>query len=362
MEQEESRKRRFCNKKSLRILLIVFLSLICLACVLLLLCAGLFLHYYSLLDYREADLSHSRLPDGEVSDILEDLYEEEPFAPEESEIPEESRVMLDESIEDAIKDPVDPPEEEREAISHILVIGMDVTGVDKRARSDVMIVVSVNENTGRIVLTSLLRDVYLSIPDYPNNRLNAAFALGGVGLLQNTLKANFGIEIDRYVAIDFSAFTAIIDTLGGIDLTLTEDDCKNVFPGQNKQPGVYRLDGQHALTYARWRKGASDFERTERQRTLMTTVINRMLGMSISELTDVMETTFPMVRTDLTEWDCLSILMNAGDLTDYEIDNQRIPFAGTWEYVTINRKSVLTLDLEENRRLFFESVLKNKAE
>jgi LCP family protein required for cell wall assembly len=221
-------------------------------------------------------------------------------------------------------------------------------------------VVSVNEKTGRIVLTSLLRDLYLSIPEYSNNRLNAAFALGGVGLLENTLKTNFGIEIDRYIAIDFSAFTTIIDTLGGIDLTLTEDDCKNIFPGQNKQPGVYKLDGEHALIYARWRKGASDFERTERQRTLMTTVIRRMLGMSLTELTDVMEITFPKVRTDLTEWDCLSILMNVGDLTDYEIDTQRIPFAGTWEYATVNRKSVLTLDIEENRRLFFESITKSK--
>ena len=362
MKQEESCKKATGKKKALRILLIVFLVLVCLFCVLLLVGACLFLHYYSLMEYEEVDLSHSRLPDHEVSDILEDLYEEESLLPMESEMPEDSRELLDESIEDAIKDPVDPPEEERENLSHVLVIGMDVTGINKRARSDVMIVVSINEQTDRIVLTSLLRDVYLSIPDYPNNRLNAAFALGGVGLLQSTLKANFGIEIDRYIAIDFSAFTTIIDTLGGIDLTLTEADCKNVFPGQNKLPGVYKLDGEHALVYARWRKGASDFERTERQRILMTTVIRRMLGMSVSELTDVMETTFPKVRTDLTEWDCLSILMNVGDLTDYEIDTQRIPFAGTWEYAHINRKSVLTMDLEENRRLFFESVLNKKTD
>ena len=348
MKQEESRKKTSGKKKTLRILLVVLLVLVCLFCILILIGAGMFMHYYSLMEYKEPEQSHSRLPDEEISDILEDLFGEESLLPMESEMPDESREALDESIEDAIVDPVEPPEEEWEEISHILVIGMDVTGVDKRARSDVMIVVSVNPSTGRIVLTSLLRDVYLSIPEYSNNRLNAAFALG--------------IEIDRYIAIDFSAFTTIIDTLGGIDLNLTEADCKNVFPGQDKQPGVYKLDGEHALIYARWRKGASDFERTERQRTLMTTVINRMLGMSLTELTDVMDITLPKIRTDLTEWDCLSILMNVGDLADYEIETQRIPFAGTWEYGTINRKSVLTLDIEENRRLFFESILKKKDE
>ena len=368
------------KQKIKKIALIVLLVLVYLICTLLLIGVALFHRYYSLLDYQSVDTSIPKLTEEEISSVLSELYGDEPLQPEESEMEEDSRQALDTSMEQVLvstpaeeseepedlpseepsqapsKAPEQEPDEEEPELSHVLVIGMDVSGINTRARSDTMIVVTINETTGKIVLTSLLRDLYVSIPEYPNNRLNAAFALGNVALLEKTIYANFGIAIDRYIAIDFNAFTEIIDILGGIELTLTEEDLPHVFPGEAKEPGVHTLSGELALRYARWRRGASDFERTERQRTVMTTVINRMLGMSFSELLAVMETILPQVRTDLTEGDCLSILFSVGSLRHYAMQTQRIPFPGTWEYATVDRKSVLTLDLEENRRQFFESV------
>ena len=130
---------------------------------------------------------------------------------EESEEPED--LPSEEPSQAPSKAPDQEPGEEEPELSHVLVIGMDVSGINTRARSDTMIVVTINETTGKIVLTSLLRDLYVSIPEYPNNRLNAAFALGDVALLYKTIYANFGITIDRYVAIDFTAFTNQLDAL-----------------------------------------------------------------------------------------------------------------------------------------------------
>lgn len=374
-------KSRTPMQKLRRGLLIALLVLVCLVCVLVLVGVAVFHRYYLLMDYRPADHSIPSLTEEEISRVLEDLYGEESLLPEESELPAESREALDTSMEQALvstpreesedvreeseeslppetesSEEATPPPSEAAELSHVLIIGMDVEGVNKRARADTMILATINKTSGKIVLTSLLRDLYVAVPGYPNNRLNAAFALGDVALLYKTIYANFGITIDRYVAIDFTAFTKIIDQLNGIQLELTEQDIVNVFPGEDKAPGVYTLSGAQALQYARWRKGASDFDRTERQRILLETVIKRMFTMSLPELFSVMDATLPLVRTDLTESDCYAMLFSVGALAKYPITTQRIPFPGTWEYATINRKSVLTLDLEENRRLFFESV------
>lgn len=383
--QAAAPKPRTPMQKLRRGLLIALLVLVCLVCVLVLVGVALFHRYYLLMDYQPADHSIPSLTEEEISRVLEDLYGEESLLPEESELPTESREALDTSMEQALvstpqeeseemseepdeeteeslppetesSEEVAPPPSEAAELSHVLIIGMDVEGVNKRARADTMILVTINKTSGKIVLTSLLRDLYVAVPGYPNNRLNAAFALGNVALLYKTIYANFGITIDRYVAIDFTAFTKIIDQLNGIQLELTEKDIANVFPGEDKAPGVYTLNGAQALLYARWRKGASDFDRTERQRILLETVIKRMFTMSLPELFSVMDATLPLVRTDLTESDCYAMLFSVGALAKYPITTQRIPFPGTWEYATINRKSVLTLDLEENRRLFFESV------
>ncbi len=351
-EEQPKSARRYTVK---RVLLFLLLGLVILFCIMILVAASLFHRYYSLMEYESVDTSIPSLTNEEISQILEQLYGDESPPAIGSELQEESRTALDESMSQW-QEEIEYTEEEEE-LSNILVIGTDNREAGQSARSDTMILVSINRKTGKVSLISLLRDIYLTIPGYPNNRLNASFAFGGVSLLEQTIRENFGIHIDRYIAIDFSAFQEIIDLLGGIQLELTEQDCANVFPGKELSAGSYTLNGKEALLYARWRHGSSDFNRTERQRIVMQTVINRLLSMSFSELTGVMEQTLPKVRTDLTETDCYSILLHVKSLASYRFDTAYIPFAGTWEYATIDGRSVLTLDLSENRRLYLQTVL-----
>ena len=105
---------------------------------------------------------------------------------------------------------------------NFLLIGQDENIDEVRQRSDVMILATVNPETADLTLTSLQRDMFVPIPGHGEQRLNAAFHLGGMQLLGETLKANFDLTVDGMVAVDFDGFGQIVDMLGGVNITLTE--------------------------------------------------------------------------------------------------------------------------------------------
>ena len=111
-------------------------------------------------------------------------------------------------------------------VINILLIGNDSREDGEDGRSDAMILVSVSSKTGKILFTSLLRDIYVSIPGHDDNRLNAAYSIGGPELLMQTVEENFDIPVNRYVLVNFDAFAGVVDAVGGVDLDLTNDEVK----------------------------------------------------------------------------------------------------------------------------------------
>lgn len=109
-----------------------------------------------------------------------------------------------------------------DGVVNVLLVGQDTRNPEQRARSDSMIVLSVNKNTNQLTMVSLMRDLYVKIPGYSDNKLNAAYAFGGFELLDETIATNFGIAIDYNVEINFNGFKDIIDTVDGIDVELNE--------------------------------------------------------------------------------------------------------------------------------------------
>ena len=100
-------------------------------------------------------------------------------------------------------------------VYNILLIGSDTRVQGEVGRSDAMILVSINQKTKRIYLTSFLRDCYVYLPGWGHTRLNHAFAYEGPALLEQTLEENFKVHVDKYVAVDFFSFMDVVDTLGG---------------------------------------------------------------------------------------------------------------------------------------------------
>ena len=241
-------------------------------------------------------------------------------------------------------------EVESEGIVNILLIGVD-TRENEPARSDSMILCTFNKHTNTITLTSFMRDMYVKIPGYKNNRINASFYFGGMQLLNKTLNRNFGVVTDGIVEIDFGNFEKLIDMLGGIELDInrTEADFITLKTGKQIQTGVQVLNGEQALWYSRCRSDSrGDFNRTNRQRIVLSTLLNEYKNQSLPALLGMMDEVLPMVTTNMTKDEILDHVTNFFPmLATAEIVTQRIPEEGAYRQTKINDMSVLVPDINE---------------
>ncbi len=245
---------------------------------------------------------------------------------------------------------------DNDGLVNILLIGQDKREGEDRQRSDAMILCSFNPETSELSMISFLRDLYVQIPGYEDNRLNAAYAFGGFELLKETLELNFGISVDGCLESDFEGFKKIIDTVGGVDIELTAEEAEIV--GNGASEGLCTLDGEQALTYARIRKIDSDFQRTERQRKIMNSVFEKAKTYSLPELAMFFSEIFPLMSTDMTDDEIMTLALTlASSFEKLETQSCSIPSQGNYENATIRGMSVLVPNLYEIKKLIFEEYL-----
>ncbi|MBQ7064997.1 MAG: LCP family protein [Firmicutes bacterium] len=219
-------------------------------------------------------------------------------------------------------------------ITNIMLIGVDGHGYS--GRSDTMILITLDRGTGEVHMTSFMRDLYVQIPGYSNNRLNAAYAFGGIRLMDRTFERNFGIHIDGHVLVNFDSFPQVINAMGGVDITLTQAEAEIVGVGG---AGTYRLNGSQAMKYARIRKIDSDFSRTNRQRTLLNSLFKRMKKLGFTEMVNMANKVLNLVYTDMN---ANRILGLAGDFMSVgEIQQLRVPGNGEYYDAYIRKMMVL---------------------
>jgi polyisoprenyl-teichoic acid--peptidoglycan teichoic acid transferase len=248
-------------------------------------------------------------------------------------------------------------------IYNILLIGCDSRQAGGLGRSDAMIILSINTRNKKIVLTSLLRDIYLKIQDHNNNRLNAAYAYGGADLLIHTIEENFKIDIDTYLSIDFYAFIDVVDFINGVTLEVTEEDIPiinyyieeiNLHNGEEEsndlliQAGSHILNGKQTLGYVRNRYNGTDFKRTARQRIVLEQIFNKIKDLNLIELKKLSDSVLPQVTTNLSESKMISLLLSFPIYKDYEIVQWSIPMVDTYSFLTINHMSVIQIDFTKN--------------
>jgi LCP family protein required for cell wall assembly len=295
--------------------------------------------------------NESKLTPSEVDQILQSDPDNQPMDPSES-LP----IINDTPLP---SDPI-PPVEAPKHIINILLIGQDETSGNHRARSDSMILVTCNTKSKSITFTSFMRDSYVQIPGYPANKLNHAYQYGGMSLLCDTLRVNFGVEIDGAVEINFSSFQEIIDMLGGVDISLTEKEVKHMNNGTKwgLKVGNNRLNGEQALAYARIREIDSDYQRTERQRTVLMALVAAYKNQPISTMLDLLDDIMPLLSTNMTNdqiwgYSMKVVTMVAGA----KYTSQRIPADGTFSQGNAQVRPGLkawfqyNIDFEANREL-----------
>ena len=248
-------------------------------------------------------------------------------------------------------------------IVNILLIGQDRREGEETARSDSIILCTYHRKAGDLTMTSFLRDLYVPIPGHSSNRINAAYSEGGMTLLDDTLEQNFDLHIDGNIEVDFSQFAGIIDLLGGVKLELREDEAEviNQETGSSLSAGVQTLSGTEALTYARIRKLDldGDFSRTDRQRKVINALLDSYRDIKWRDLLPLMDQLLPLISTDLNYGQLVLLAMEIlPKLPNAQITNQWIPADGTFTDEKINGMAVLSADLEANRTLLRETLLR----
>ena len=254
-------------------------------------------------------------------------------------------------------------------ITNILLIGTDRRSSWEYGRSDSMIILSINERTKKIHLTSLMRAMYVCIPRSDGEQwgmLNAAYSWGGPKLLIETVENNFRIKIDHYVVVDFAAFEKGIDLLGGVEITLTDAEAHYIqTQSRDRIPtssGTQILNGQQALVYCRIRLIDNDFVRTKRQRTMLTKLMNKAASSSIPKLIDLAETMLPYVNTDMTNGEILSYIAKVPSLMSNPVTQRMIPieneagksFTGI---IFVQGREMYKVDFNTNIRALHEFIM-----
>lgn len=241
--------------------------------------------------------------------------------------------------------------EKGDHVINILLIGQDRRPGEGRTRSDTMIMVTFNTSRNTITLTSFMRDQYVQIPGYQANKLNAAYAYGGMKLLNQTLKTNFGVEIDGDVEVDFTGFKNVIDLMGGVSIKLTEAEANylNQNHGYSLSAGQQRLNGAQALSYARIRKLDSDYARSERQKKVLNSLLNEVKNLSLSEILSLLDQLLPMVTTNMSNSEIIGYATQLFPmLTSANMESLRIPVDGTFDQGSVEIRKGFTAWFQYN--------------
>ncbi len=253
-------------------------------------------------------------------------------------------------------------------IYNLLLVGVDRRDTSWNGNSDSMILVSLNQKTKTVRLTSFMRDLYAEIPGIGVRKLNNAYAVGGGPLLIETIEKNYQVNIDNYAAVDFVGMAKIIDILGGVTLTLSDSEAetadgyiRDMCDLQGISPeghlfgsgGTFEADGLMAVGYSRIRYvGNSDYERTERQRTVVTQLMDRVSSMNASEMNSFALQILPLVTHNIDSPTMISLLMKVPSYAGYDLAESRVPYDGLYSV----RGEILVPDMAETISKLHEEI------
>lgn len=305
-----------------------------------------------------------------------EVYETERITDEYEPITEE---VYTEEIE-----PVLPLICDNEDVTNILLLATDSRN-GEAARSDTMILLSVNSKTKKVVLCSFMRDILAKYPMTPSSpvaggydKLNHAHAYGGPALTMAVLKETFNIDVQYYAKVDFYVFLDIVDAMGGVELYITKAEAQmindflcveedrilfgitdeDMIPQDQIKDGVITLTGLQALCHARNRNLGSDWARTERQRNVIKALANKASKLSISQLDLVLNKTLPKVTTNIQKDMLKDLVGNLPAYLGYDIISTRIPENGMYT----EQNYAIIPDLEANCNMLYEKIYGKKPE
>ncbi len=257
------------------------------------------------------------------------------------------------------------------SVKNVLLLGVDARNPDNasKSRSDSMMLLSIDKKHTCVKMVSFLRDSWVYIPAKDGNqRLNTACKEDGYHGVVDTIEYNFGIDIDGYVVADFEMFKVLVDSIGGVEVEVTEKEAKEVTNHKRRygnvklEPGRQTLTGEQALAYCRIRKIDTDFMRAYRQRTVMNSILKGVKSAGLPSLYGMARRSAPYIETDLSKTQLMSVAMAAMPCLANDMPETRVPFDGTWSYANINGASVIKIDADKNKEMLIDYIYNKSAE
>ena len=209
-------------------------------------------------------------------------------------------------------------------VVNVLLIGSDmrIPHTDDIGRGDVTMLCSLNKRTGAVKLASFERGTGVPWEGHEWLMLTSFYRFNGADATTRVLGECFQIDFDGYAHVDFESFKDIVDAIGGVDVELTPAEA-----GKLGLPysGMNHLDGAHALAFCRLRSIDSNWERTGRQRRTLQAVLEKVKGMSLSELSALANTVLPMIDTNLNNETLTGLMMHALKFAGAKADQLMVP-------------------------------------
>lgn len=244
----------------------------------------------------------------------------------------------------------------------VALFGLDnrSNGNLSKGNSDVIMIASIDNDTHDVKLVSVYRDSYLDIGDGTYRKCNSAYANGGPAQAINMLNANLDLNITDYVTVDFNAVVECVDLLGGVEIEVTDEEAilmygymdeiskltkkkSEYLPGA----GTYNMDGVQACAYARIRFTAGDdYKRTERQRTVLSAMIQKAQKSDLKTLNSLLNEVFGDIKTSFSNADLLAL---ASKVFNYSLgETTGFPFEKGSKKLGSKGSVVIPCDLESN--------------
>lgn len=263
--------------------------------------------------------------------------------------------------------PIAAMAEENTQVTHYLMLGEDgyAEEITDDARTDTIVIVSLDEKYNRVIMTSVLRDSRINNPNGNATKANLLYKYFGLQGVEQCLERELGIEIEGAVLVNFANVKPVIDALGGVDIEIDVNEylaIRSILLGRDPNmpdgPGMTHMTGRIALAYMRARATGQggDFSRTERQRKVVSQLMDKCRGLSLLELVGIYNQVSEGMKMSLSAMDILAaftkgyqLIAGGADFVEFSI-----PQKGTYAYGTVGGSSALEVRWQANRERFHE--------
>ena len=251
-------------------------------------------------------------------------------------------------------------EDPNNEIINIALFGVDRRSQNEASRSDSIMIATIDKKHKKIKISSIMRDSFVNVPGRGKTKITHAYAYGGAQLAIKTLNENFQLNIKDYITVDFFSLEKIINALGGVQINVTKEELplindyvtetaaiEKVTPPVLTKTGLQKLNGMQAVAYTRIRYTAGgDYERTERQRTVLTALFNKVQEGGVTKYPSIVSTVLPFTETSIDKLNMISMgtsVLTSGTKT---LDQARFPLDNQGKGQTINGVWYLVFDIK----------------